>query len=126
MNPAELKKLTFQFFAAISQRDWDEALGRIHPEARAVQNISGEEVSARELLRSMRGLVESLADFAYENPRRVIGEDTVVEQHDVRMARPDGVEVVVDVCIVLKFDADGQIVRIDEYLDSARVAPLFA
>ena len=71
-------------------------------------------------------LVDSLAAFAYENPRRIVGRDAVVEQHDVRMTRRDGAEVVLDVCIILRFDTEGRIVRIDEYLDSAGVAPLQA
>ena len=120
----DLQRLTEEFFADISARNWQNALSRIHPEARAVQNISGQEVNAGDLLISMRGLVESLADFRYENPRRVVGQDAVVEQHDVRMTRRDGIEVVLDICIVLRFDADGLITRIDEYLDSGALKPL--
>jgi len=120
----DLQRLTEEFFADISARNWQNALSRIHPEARAVQNISGHEVNAGDLLISMRGLVESLADFRYENPRRVVGQDAVVEQHDVRMTRRDGIEVVLDICIVLRFDADGLITRIDEYLDSGALKPL--
>ena len=97
---------------------------RIHPDARAMQNIVGRETDARGLLRSMRGLVESLGDFGYENPRRVIGADAVVEQHDVRMTKKDGKEVRLDVCLILRFGADGLIVRLDEYLDSAAAADL--
>ncbi len=125
MKPADLEKLTDEFFAAIVRREWDDVVERIHPEARAVQNISGEEVGGRDLLQSMRGLVESLSGLRYERPRRVVGVDAVVEQHDVCMTRPDGVEVVVDVCIILRFGADGLIHRIDEYLDSAQVRALF-
>ena len=124
MRPRELEDRTRDFFAAIIDRNWSDVLERIHPEARAMQNISGEEVDARELLQSMRGLVEALASFAYENPRRIIGENAVVEQHDVRMVRPDGREIVVDVCIALRFDEDGRIRRIDEYLDSAAIQGL--
>ena len=52
--------------------------------------------------------------------------DAVVEQHDVRMTRKDGTEIVFDVCIILRFDTDGRIRRIDEYLDSAEVGRLLA
>ncbi len=125
-NPPDLEKRTAEFFAAITRRDWDDAIERIHPEARAIQNFVGQEVNARELFQSMRALVDSLSAFAYENPRRITGRDAVVEQHDVKMTRHDGVEVVLDVCIILRFDAEGRIVRLDEYLDSAGVAPLQA
>lgn len=119
-----LQALTEEFFADISARHWENALARIHPDGRAVQNISGHEVNARDLLNSMRGLVESLADFRYENPRCIVGQGAVVEQHDVRMIRHDGIEVVLDICIILRFDADGLITRIDEYLDSSALQPL--
>lgn len=122
MTPDALEKLTQDFFAAITRRDWSDALERVHPDGRAMQNISGEEVNARTLLTSMRGLVESLKSFAYENPRRILGKNAVVEQHDVRMAREDGRELVLDICILLHFDDDGKIIRIDEYLDSAQIA----
>lgn len=126
MTTIDPEKLTDEFFAAILRRDWADAESRIHPDARAMQNISGEEVGARDLLVSMRNLVESLASFAYENPRRIVSPDAVVEQHDVRMTRADGASVVLDVCILLRFGPDGKILRIDEYLDSAQVGPLFA
>ena len=122
MTPDALERLTQDFFAAITRRDWSDALERVHPDGRAMQNISGEEVDARTLLNSMRGLVESLKSFSYENPRRILGEHAVVEQHDVRMTREDGREIVLDICILLHFDEDGKITRIDEYLDSAQVA----
>ena len=125
-NSPDLEKRTAEFFAAITRRDWVDATERIHPEARAMQNFVGQEVNARELFQSMRALVDSLSAFAYENPRRIVGRDAVVEQHDVRMTRRDGAEVVLDVCIILRFDTEGRIVRIDEYLDSAGVAPLQA
>lgn len=122
MTPDALKKLTEDFFAAITRRDWADALERVRPDGRAQQNISGEEVDARTLLTSMRGLVESLKSFTYENPRRIIGELAVVEQHDVRMTRKDGREIVIDICVLLHFDESGKIIRIDEYLDSAAVS----
>ncbi|MCH2187726.1 hypothetical protein MK280_17870 [Myxococcota bacterium] len=122
----DLKALTAAFFSDISARNWEGALTRIHPEARAVQNISGHELNARDLLNSMRALVESLAAFSYENPRYIVGEQAVVEQHDVRMTRGDGVEVLIDICVILRFDTDGFIIRIDEYLDSGALRPLQA
>jgi len=122
----DLEKRAEDFFAAISRGDWEEATQRIHPTARAIQNIGGEEVNARELLKSMQSLVASLSHLSYEKQRRVIGHDAVVEQHDVCMTRKDGVEVRLDVCIILRFDSAGAITRIDEYLDSAGAARLLA
>jgi ketosteroid isomerase-like protein len=120
----DLEKWTDEFFDAVARRDLDDAVGRIHPDARAMQNFVGRETDARSLLRSLGGLLDSVQGFAYENPRRVVGADAVVEQHDVRITREDGREVVIDVCIILRFDEQGRIVRLDEYLDSAAAAAL--
>ena len=92
----DLEKRTAEFFAAITRRDWEDVIERIHPEARAIQNFVGQEVNARQLLQSMRALVESLGGFVYENPRRIVGRDAVVEQHDVRDDRVDEAPVVRD------------------------------
>lgn len=121
-----LEKSTEAFFAAIAQGHWSEAMGRIHPSASAVQYVSGQEVNARELLQSMQAMVESLEHFAYENPRRVVGQDAVVEEHVVCMTPKSGKPIRLDVCIILRFDAEGRIIRIDEYFDSASVARLQA
>jgi len=120
----DLEKLTDAFFDAITRGDLDDAVQRIHPDARAMQNVVGREINARDLLLSLRGLLDSVDGFAYENPRRVVGADAVVEQHDVRLTRKDGSDVVLDVCIILRFGEDGRIVRLDEYLDSAAAAAL--
>lgn len=122
----DLEKWTDEFFDAISRGDLDEAQRRIHPEARAMQNVAGKEVGGRELLAGLRPLLDMLSGFAYENPRRVVGDDAVVEQHDVRLTREDGREVVLDVCIILRFDAEGRILRIDEYLDATPMKAFLA
>jgi ketosteroid isomerase-like protein len=120
----DLEALTDGFFAAIVRGDWSDVRSRLHPEARAVQNVGGGEGTAVETLRRMQRLVESMSAISYENVRRVVGPDAVAEQHDVRMTRPDGVDVVLDVCIILCFDDEGRIVRLDEYLDSAAAVGL--
>ena len=88
-----LEQSTEAFFSAIAQGSWPEAIDQIHPSARAVQYVSGQEVNARELLQSMQAMVESLEHFAYENPRRVVGRDAVVEEHVVCMTPKNGKQI---------------------------------
>ena len=120
----DLEQCTEAFFSAITRGDWEDARQQIHPSASALQNVVGKETNARDLLQSMQSLVESLDCLTYENARRVVGADAVVEQHDVCMIRKDGAEVRLDVCIILRFDAEGMISQIDEYFDSAGAARL--
>jgi hypothetical protein len=53
------------------------------------------------------------------------GDDAVVEQHLVRLTRAsDGLELVSDVCVVIRFDDAGLITRVDEYADPAPLQAL--
>ena len=122
----DLEERTEAFFAAITRGEWEKATQQIHPSASALQNAVGQETNARELLQSMQAMVGSLESLNYENVRRIVGADAVVEQHDVCMVRKDGTEVRLDVCIILRFDPEGMIIRIDEYFDSAAAARLQA
>lgn len=78
----------------------------------------------------LAGLHEMLwakgVETAYSEVRRVVADGAVAEQHVVTLTRPDGVKASSDVCVVLRFDDDGLITRIDEYLDMAAFAPLFS
>ena len=78
----------------------------------------------------LAGLDEMLwaqgVETAYSDVRRVVADRAVTEQHVVTLTRPDGVEASSDVCVVLRFDDDGLITRIDEYVDMAAFAPLFS
>lgn len=62
----------------------------------------------------------------YSDVRRVGADSAVTEQHVVTLTRPDGVAASSDVCVVLRFDDDGLITRLDEYLDMTAFAPLFS
>ena len=44
----------------------------------------------------------------------------------VRKGPPKAVDIIFDICILLRFDETGKIIRIDEYLDSAPVGRLLA
>ena len=62
----------------------------------------------------------------YENARRVSGPDNVTEIHDAVFTKPDGRIVRIDICVVVQFNNDGKIIRVDEYLDSAAAAGLMS
>lgn len=78
----------------------------------------------------LTGLGEMLwtpgVETAYSAVRRVVADRAVTEQHVVTLTRPDGVNAASDVCVVLRFDDDGLITRLDEYVDTAAFAPLFS
>ena len=60
----------------------------------------------------------------YTDVRRVIGNDAVAEQHVVTLIKPDGTSASSEVCLVARFDADGLVTRLDEYVDTSAMAGL--
>ena len=52
----------------------------------------------------------------YEDVRRTIGDDTVVEEHAVRSTTPAGKDLDLAACVVIRVDDDGQIVGLHEYV----------
>jgi ketosteroid isomerase-like protein len=121
----DLEALTDTLFGSAARQDWDGFASMFAPDARMKQNF-GAETDVAAALTNLRGLMAIGLTIAYENVRRVVTSDVVVEQHDVRMRRTDGVEVVADVCVLLRFDGSGLITRLDEYVDTAVFAPLLA
>jgi ketosteroid isomerase-like protein len=121
----DLEARTDTLFGSAARQDWDGFAAGFAPDARMKQNF-GPESDVATALTNLRGLMSIGLTIAYENVRRVVTSDVVVEQHDVRMRRTDGVEVVADVCVVLRFDGSGLITRLDEYVDTAAFAPLLA
>ena len=59
-------------------------------------------------------------------PSQYVGDGFVVEQHIVRLTRPDGVSASTDACVVVHFDENGLISGLHEYVDTAAFAALFA
>ncbi len=114
-----------EFFRLATAQDWDALGAMFNVDAKVSQPGSGD-MSVDGLMANLRGISAAGIRSSYENVRRVVGSDGVVEQHDVRLVRPDGVEVVVDICVVARFDDAGLIIRMDEYFDSAAIAPLMA
>ena len=53
-----------------------------------------------------------------------MADGATVEQHVVTLTRSDGVAVSADVCVVARFDDNGLVTSIDEYLDSAAFAAI--
>ena len=60
-----------------------------------------------------------IGNHHYENVRRSIGPNFVVEEHDVVTTTPSGVHLNIAACVVLRVDQEGRIISLDEYLDTA-------
>jgi ketosteroid isomerase-like protein len=77
-----------------------------------------------ENLRVLEWMQRNVADLRYEEVQRLATETGFVEQHVLRGRTLMGAELEVPACLICTV-VDGRITRLEEYLDSAHLAPLF-
>ena len=121
----DLDARTSQLFAVFESQEFDGLESMLAPDARMKQNGNPEHDVAG-LLAFVHGLKTEGVSVRYSDVRRSVGDGFVVEQHLVTLTRPDGKSASTDVCVVLRFDDEGLITRLDEYADSAVFAALYA
>jgi ketosteroid isomerase-like protein len=111
------------FVAAIESGD-RPALERMMADDCIVHaNFTGTDNDRATTLRILRWLQRNVSGFRYEIVRRHTTEDGYVQQHILRGVAPDGTEIAAPACLIVTL-RDDQIVRIDEYLDSAHIRAL--
>jgi ketosteroid isomerase-like protein len=119
-----LGELCRQFFDAVERRDRDALSLLIAPGAVRSQNGKNEvPLAVPSESQAPRSRAVGLGKFRYEQIRQVIGEQAVTEQHRVRSVRPDGSLIDADVCVVMLFDENGRVVRLDEYFNPEEFLP---
>jgi ketosteroid isomerase-like protein len=97
--------------------------GLYHDDIRVWRNFAEGELVKRQAVKIV-GFVSKLADLEYADLRIEESESGFVQQHVLCCTGPKGDAVRVPACIVARVDADGRILRIDEYADSKAMAPL--
>ena len=86
------------------------------------RNIDGRELAKRQVCRILEFLA-GLDDLAYEDVRIQETQGGFVQQHILTCKAPSGESVRAAACLVASV-RDGRLTRLDEYLDSAAMAPL--
>jgi hypothetical protein len=119
----DLDARTAQLFDIFESQEFDGLEAMLAPDAKMKQNGNPEHDIAG-LMAFVQGLKNEGVSVKYSDVRRSVGDGFVVEQHVVTLTRPDGESASTDVCVVLRFDDDGLITRLDEYADSAVFATL--
>ena len=121
----DLAATTAELFSIFESQEFEGLERLLAPEAKMKQNGNPEH-GVDGLMAFVQGLKNDGVSVAYSDVRRSVGDGFVVEQHVVTLTRPDGKSVSTDVCVVLRFDEQGRITRLDEYADSAVFAALSA
>lgn len=112
-----------RLMAAITAGDIDAVRSIYAPDAVIWHNNDGLEQSVDDNLRVLRWVVRHIANLRYEQIRRQRTDAGFVQQHVLRGTAPNGKDVTIPACLVCTV-RDGRITRLEEYLDSAHLAPL--
>lgn len=115
MEPSNLEDLATTVFDAFERHDHDVVENLMHPEATITQNgVSHDWPTMR---RRIEGINSVLGDHRYENARRVVGAGAVVEEHDVVATTPDGRDLRLFACVIIRVDDEGLMTEMTEYVD---------
>ena len=119
----DLAERTGHLFDIFESQEFDGLEALLSADVRMKQNGNPEH-DIDGLMAFVQGFKNDGVAVKYSDVRRSVGDGFVVEQHVVTLTRPDGKSASTDVCVVLRFDHDGLITRLDEYVDSAVFATL--
>lgn len=119
----ETEALADRFVRCIEAGDVDGVDSCFSDGAAVWHNDDGITVPARKVLRVLGWLADHVSDLRYDVSRRLAVTDGYVQQHVLRGVAPDGSELALAACLVVRVE-DGRITRIDEYFDSAATAAL--
>jgi ketosteroid isomerase-like protein len=101
-----------------------EAVGAIyHEDMVGWRNFDDRELNQRQMLKVVAFLASDVRDLRYEEVRVHATPTGFVQQHVLRATARDGRAVACPACLVVEV-MDGQIRRLDEYLDAQALAPL--
>ncbi len=87
------------------------------------RNIDGRELVKKQMLKVVAFLASEVTDLSYTDVRVQPTASGFVQQHTLRGVAPNGQPVTAHACLVATLE-EGLIVRLEEYLDSAALAPL--
>lgn len=87
------------------------------------RNVDNRELAKKQVLKVVSFLTTAVKDLHYTDIRVVPTPEGFVQQHTLRCVAPNGTEVATHACLVARV-VDGRITRLDEYFDSAQLAPL--
>lgn len=118
-----MNDLADRFFRAIEEGDIETVKSIYAADAKIWHNNDEIEQSPEENLKVLNWLTRHLHDRHYDVKRRAEIPGGFVQQHVLKGTLSDGKPFAMPACIVCEVK-DGQITRLDEYLDPAQAEPL--
>lgn len=115
-------EIAARFFKAIETGDIDAIHDIYAPNAVIWHNTDGLESTRQENMQVLANFVRRFPERRYEERRLQIFPGGFVQQHELRGVRRDGTRLSITACLVCLVENE-RIVRLDEYFDSAALAP---
>ena len=106
----------------VTQGDIDGIERLYHDDIRVWRNVDERELVKRQAVKEVK-ILSQLSGLAYRDVRIEASAAGFVQQHVLCCTGPQGEDVRVPSCLIARVEG-GQILRIDEYADSAAMAPL--
>ena len=115
-----------RFIDAITVGDSDAARACYAPDANVWHNFDNITQTVDDSIALMNAMTRRVADRRYVIRRLEPIEGGYLQQHTLELTAPDGQELSTEAIAIVTVNDDGLISRIDEWLDPAPLAPLFA
>lgn len=123
MHREAMLELGRRFFSAVAAGDLDAVRAMYTPDALIWHNHDGAAQTVEQNLAVLAWVAKNIVEFRYEDAVLQATDTGFIEQHVTRGRTRNGSEITMPACIVCTV-VEGQISRLDEYLDSAHLAPL--
>lgn len=107
----------------LNARDAEGVLRHYADDVAVWRNFDRRTLNKKQVTKVVGMLVSAIEGLHYEDVRVTPTVTGFVQQHVLRGRAPSGEDLSVPACLVAEI-RDGLIVRVDEYLDSAAMAPL--
>lgn len=119
LSRAQLDGVADKLFKALSEQDWVRAGECFAPSAQCFspQRTGAKPQDFPGFKKTMGGMIGLLGKPQYLNVRRLYGQDSITEQHTTKFAQNNAARVEAEACVLLRVNPEGQITRLDEYLD---------
>ena len=123
MKTDPVLELAERLIAAIVAGDVEAVRDIYSPNARIWHNFDQLEQTVDENLGVLRWLVRNVSSLRYEEIRRHRTDAGFVQQHVLRGTSRSGQALELPACLICTVK-DGHITRLEEYFDSAQLAPI--
>lgn len=126
MNAVSSQDVANRLFGAIERGEFEVVESLWAPDVAVWHSGDQADNDRVRALKVIRWFIKTTTTRTYEILDRQHFDGGFVQQHVLRADGTNGASITLRVCIVIKINANGLIVRIDEYFDPADMAALLA